>query len=94
MKEMVRCNRCTFWFMEESTGPDGECRFNCPQVVLMERRISQPGVTRGIVGPSPTIVQVATGFFPRTRPDIFCGRGIEKDGSRVFRGDPPQEACE
>jgi hypothetical protein len=63
-KEM-RCGDCKYWVTEKGM-PDGECRAKIPQILLM------PMPTKIGLTPGLTI----NGFFPRTRPDLWCGEFI------------------
>jgi hypothetical protein len=73
-KEM-RCEDCRYWVRDSGQmvdkgvekgfeGTDGECRADPPQVLLV------PMPTRIGLTPGLSI----NGFFPKTRPDLWCGR--------------------
>jgi hypothetical protein len=65
----MKCGDCRYWFRELVDGNvkemvDGECRVNPPQVLLVPMP-TKIGLTPGLS---------INGFFPRTRPDLFCGK--------------------
>lgn len=61
-KEM-KCSDCRYWVGEKGK-LDGECREGPPQILLvpMDTKI---GLTPGLA---------INGFFPRMRPDLWCGK--------------------
>ncbi len=68
-KEM-RCEDCRYWVPDKNDPSkigevkDGECRAYPPQVLLVPMP-TKIGLTPGLG---------MNGFFPKTRPDLFCGK--------------------
>jgi len=63
----MKCEDCEFWVTRE-TQPDGECRRNPPQCLLVPmlknvlNKTGQQGVGVGVQS-----------FFPRTKGEVYCG---------------------
>jgi hypothetical protein len=63
-KEM-KCGDCRYWVIDTEKGSnDGECRADPPQVLLVPMP-TKIGLTPGLS---------INGFFPKTRPDLWCGK--------------------
>lgn len=59
----IECSTCAYWCKTEDT-KDGECRVDRPTPILVP--------VPNLLGAKPGIG--ISGFFPQTRPDIWCGR--------------------
>jgi hypothetical protein len=66
----LRCEDCRYWVLEKNDPSeagqekDGVCRVNPPQVLLVPMP-TKIGLTPGLS---------VNGFFPKTRPDLWCGK--------------------
>ena len=82
----MQCRECRFWVAVTGAN-DGECRADPPQVLLIPRM--------GVMG--KTLSLSIDGFFPKTRPDLWCGRHmwmvvVTKDDGKALTAVPMKEA--
>ena len=82
----MKCSGCRFW-VEQKEQTDGECRANPPQILLVPRM-------RVMDKTSSLFID---GFFPKTRPDLWCGKYmgmvvVTKDDGKALTAVPTKEA--